>query len=295
LSIADWREQGIETGDRLMDSLKYHFVDPLNKVSYRSNSKNPSQEPFVLIFYPGGPAIEGKYLDQFAMGLAGQTGSCAVVFDLPNHGQEAVDNPSINYPEAVSMLFETLEGQFSKSSRMAVIGHSFGAYIALSMAELLGGRNISYILISTPEVLGANARLDRAMASSGLADFPITNEESFRAFWMQLLPLYFYRPPDAELVSFLSQNSFYEVTKNYLDASPRLSDFRLDRAPEGQFLLVDGEEDILRRPDGAKSTSLAALPVESVLIPEAGHFPMIESLAETIDVVASFINRQTGE
>jgi pimeloyl-ACP methyl ester carboxylesterase len=133
------------------------------------------------------------------------------------------------------------------------------------------------------------------MASSGLADFPITNEESFRAFWMQLLPLYFYRPPDAELVSFLSQNSFYEVTKNYLDASPRLSDFRLDRAPEGQFLLVDGEEDILRRPDGAKSTSLAALPVESVLIPEAGHFPMIESLAETIDVVASFINRQTGE
>jgi proline iminopeptidase len=185
--------------------------------------------------------------------------------------------------------------------RVAVLGHSYGAYLAMEYALRHPERVEALILVSAApvfdyvEVVLANAgERDEALAARfiELASAPPANDRALVEGFREILPLYFHRWDPTVGISLTanlvpSAAAFDHANRRCLpitDLRDRLG--RID-APT---LVISGRHDWLMPPERAGDRVAAGIPgARHVILEESGHFPFVEERRRFVEVVRAWL------
>jgi len=179
--------------------------------------------------------------------------------------------------------------------RWSVLGHSFGAYIALEYARRFPDRTDKLVLVSAapaldyPDVIAANlqrsgtpeqaALLQKAMAA------PLDSDEEFRRAWHLLLPLYFHNPQPWTDGIYSATALFHGFRMlSQFSALPLLGNLRMP------VLILTGRHDWIAPPaQGAERLKRGLPNARLTIFEDSGHFPFIEENALFLSVLGEFL------
>ncbi len=185
--------------------------------------------------------------------------------------------------------------------RVVVFGHSYGGFLALEYALRHPDRVDGLILCGTAPSFAhfpdALARIGRRATPEQLRVFDtmltLLDDDSLRAAWTTILPLYFRREEPEIGAALLKDTTFSAAAFNHV-ASNFMPTFNLEaRLPEIQVpvLILVGRHDWVMPPDLAAQKLCDGLPdAEMVVFEESGHLPFIEEAEAFIDVVRRWMS-----
>lgn len=254
----------------------------------------PLAPPVVLIHGSGG-AID--WWDEMIPLLAEQ-GRRTIAIDLLGYGGS--DKPSSGYSiESQASLVAQVLAKLGME-RAAVVAHSLGGKVATALAE------------SSPELVAGIGIIDTAPDSSyggqsgtaRVAKLPVVGQ----ALW-RIAPDFMVRRnlerafapgfdvpekfvDDIRAMTYPAYRDSTDESDAYTDAEGL--DVRLERAGL-PLLVIFGEQDRLYSAREAISAYAAIPDVETVLIPEAGHSPNVETPEKTAAILGRFVNSLAPE
>ena len=186
-------------------------------------------------------------------------------------------------------------------AQWTVLGHSFGAYVALDSAHRFPERVRKLVLVGGapaldyPDVIGANLTRRGTPAQAALLQqamsAPFESDEAFRRAWNALLPLYF-RSFDPTVAARMDEKMRYSADALFhgfrmlsqFSALPWLGDLRMP------VLVAGGRHDWIAPPaQGSERLSRGLPHAELALFEESGHFPFIEENERFLSVLTEFL------
>jgi proline iminopeptidase len=189
-------------------------------------------------------------------------------------------------------------------SRWAVMGHSFGGFVALEYALLFPNRTSRLILVDTsanpalPE--NDNTRHRKAekttpaiAAALKALDLPGSNAR-WKHLWHCILPLYFVAKPPQRLIAgdrIVYRDHARFLGYRLLQGLNFRAVLRRIRVPT---LLVAGRDDLVLPTLHSKILHNGIHTSRLVIVPRAGHFPFIERPRSFRRIVLSFLDRETA-
>lgn len=223
-----------------------------------------------------------------------------VYVDLPGHGRSPA--PADWATQDLDVWADDLDAVRAAHGfgAWSVLGHSYGAFIAMAYALRYPDRVRQLVLVGGgPSFAHAGAvlaGLDRrgqpeaaAALVAGLSA-PARDDAHFASEWAKVLPLYFHawHPRHLELFATTVYSAAGFNRGNQLlatlDLGPRLADI------EASTLVVTGDDDFIMPADGPGAALVAGIPRASrVVIADAGHFPFIEQTHATAHHLAAFL------
>lgn len=183
-----------------------------------------------------------------------------------------------------------------------LLGHSYGAYLALEFALCHPSRVAGLILCggaATIDYLDQAIELARARDQpaafqrfvSVLAD-PPSADDKVGAMWRDISPLYLAKPTTAQIEAIVGnlvpraatlRRSFFELLPDY-DMRPHLGEIL------HPTLVIAGAHDFIAPVEWAARPLHQGLPMSQLSIfGESGHFPFIEEHGRFLDVVSNWI------
>lgn len=194
--------------------------------------------------------------------------------DLPAHGQ-AAGEPFASVEEGAEWLGALLGAEGPVDS---VVGHSFGALIALEASVRFPGRIGCLVLVGAgarmpvhPKLLGA-AGNDLPGAARLIADWSLPRGEAGSEEWEDIVGLVESSRPGVLAADLQASNDY--------DATPVLG------SVEVPVLIVAGEDDRMVMTEAATALATGIPDARTVVISGSGHQPMISAPEE--------FNRQLG-
>lgn len=254
----------------------------------------------ALVTVHGGLGLDHSYLRRGLAPLADRFTLLHV--DLPGHGGS---------PPPADWAGEDLDGWADDLDavraargldRWHVLGHSYGGFIALAYALRHPARVDRLVLASAgpsfahaPSVLGGlegRGQPEAAQALLQAFSAPVGDDPAaFAADWARVLPLYFHRWAPRHLEAFAGTGycpAGFNRGNQLLataDFTPRLGEVG---APT---LVVGGDDDFIMPAAGPGAALASGIPgARQVVVPGAGHFPMLEQPDPTADAIAAFLS-----
>jgi proline iminopeptidase len=184
--------------------------------------------------------------------------------------------------------------------RWSVLGHSYGAFIALTYALRYPARVARLVLIGAgPSFAHAGAvlagldRRGQPEAAQALIDglsTPARDDAHFAEQWAKVLPLYFHAWDPRYLAAFAG-TTYSAAGFNRgnallatLDLAPRLAGLTVPT------LVVSGDDDFIMPADGPGAVLAAGIPAaRQVVIPGTGHVPFLETPSITAETIGAFV------
>lgn len=183
--------------------------------------------------------------------------------------------------------------------QVAVMGHSYGGFIALEFALRHPRRLGHLILVDTapafnyPAEIMANAERKGAteeMVAVLQADSPATDEEMLEQV-QSIFPLYF-KTFDPEVAERLSEKVIFSASGGALegelesyDVRPRLGEI------DAPTLILVGRDDFVCPPSQARVLNEGIPDSELVIFDDSGHFPYVEEAGLFFQTVRNWIER----
>jgi pimeloyl-ACP methyl ester carboxylesterase len=241
-------------------------------------------DPIVLL--PPGPGLDGSVFFPWFERLEGYR---LLAVDLPGHGGSDRGDPTrwtvVDWAADVARLAETLEPR-----DYTLLGHSFGARIALQHAVDHPGLAARVVCSGGVAHAGALAHVDETFASFGTPELRASVEAAFEAeesvetpadchaAWMGMMPFFLSDPQGPAL---------HDIERNWRDVrySPEIhrhegfGDYDVRASLPGvtvPVLVITGRDDRITRPE--ESEEIAALLPNATLriLEDTGHFPFAE-------------------
>jgi proline iminopeptidase len=188
--------------------------------------------------------------------------------------------------------------------RVAVLGHSYGAFLALEMALHCPERVAALVLVAGKASMDDMASaMARAQARLSPDDFrklvaafsrPVADDADYQRVWADILPVYFhhYHPPRAARMfertrysAAALNHAFAHCIPTY-NVGPRLHEVR---APT---LLVAGRHDWIAPPDRSELMAASLPDHELVVLEDSGHFCYAEQPQAFLAEVSGFLRRK---
>ena len=195
-------------------------------------------------------------------------------------------------PAVVEALGEAL-GELGEN-RLLLVGHSYGARLALDLMGAGSFNLIGGILLSLPTSWGSSPRFKDGIRAMGLSEVKIDQESDFKSYWRKILPLYFSSGvPSVSAEIALTTKTFWKASQKMTEGLPTLDLTATALANRRQvpILYLEGDEDA-RLPAGNMGTLQNAFPFwDYHLLSNCGHFPMIERPVETLAEAGEFISK----
>src|SRR5438105_12348766 len=172
----------------------------------------------------------------------------------------------------------------------AVLGHSYGSYIAQELALRHGASLDALILCSSapalddPRIVVANAQKrgtpHQVEALLGaLGGPPITDDAAFGRAWEAVLPLYFHRW-DPKLGAELTGRTIYSAAAfhhAFASCAPHFDNLARLREIETPTLILAGADDFIAPVEqGAQRLARGIAGSKLVVFENSGHFPFVE-------------------
>ncbi len=249
-----------------------------------------------LVALHGGFGLDHTYFRPWLEPLGMQL----ILPDLRGCGRSPRDGIGEAEFATLSADVEALRGELGHP-RWTVLGHSFGAYLALDYARRYPQRVEKLVLVGGapaldyPDVIGANlskigtpeqaAVLQKAMSA------PLESDEEFRRGWNLLLPLYF-RRFDPKIAAQMDAGAVYSAQALFhgfrmlsqFSALPWLGDV------EAPVLVTAGRYDWIAPPaQGAERLARGLPHARLAIFEESGHFPFIEENPRFLSVLGEFL------
>jgi proline iminopeptidase len=256
-------------------------------------------DPVVLV--PPGPGLDGSAFFPWFERLAGHR---LLAVDLTGHGRSDRGDPArwtvADWATDVARLAEAVGLE-----NYTLLGHSFGARVALQHAVDHPGHAARVICSGGVSHRGALGHMEETFASFGTPELRASVEAAFdaeeavetpedcHAAWMGQMP-FFLAEPDGPALS-------------ELDLSWRTIRYSPEMHRHGSFgeydvrgplpsvsvpvLVITGREDRITRPQ--ESEEIAALLSHATLaiVDGAGHFPFAERPSEYFDALGRWLDR----
>ncbi|HVV82369.1 MAG TPA: alpha/beta hydrolase [Kofleriaceae bacterium] len=251
-----------------------------------------------LLTIHGGLGLDHTYL---RAGLAGLADRFTLVHaDVAGHGRSPA--PADWAAQDLDVWADDLDAVRAARghSRWDVLGHSYGALIAMAYALRHPDRVGRLVLVGGgPSFAHAGAvlaELDRrghpeaaAALLAGLSA-PARDDDHFGSVWLEVLPLYFHRwEPryrDVFAGTRYSADGFNRGNEllGTLDFTPRLG------AIAAPTLVLGGDDDFIMPADGPGAVLASGIPgARRQVIPGSGHFPFLEVPEATTSAIADFL------
>ena len=181
-------------------------------------------------------------------------------------------------------------------ARATIVGHSYGAWIALGFAARYPERVERLILCGASPAfdyapdLARQERTDPAAVKAllaGLATPPATDDE-LRELWRTILPLYFESTPPPELLA-----RTHCSAAGYAHSSAALRGYSVvEQLPAMRMpmLVVVGTHDFITPPAQARRIAALAPDATVVELVRSGHFPFIEERDAYLAAIRSWLD-----
>lgn len=186
--------------------------------------------------------------------------------------------------------------------QILLLGHSYGAFLALEYAVRHPDRLRGLILVSAtpavdyvPEALAraeARATPGQMEALMNMLSGPVQDDETFRESWLRVLPVYF-QDYDERYGRELDRDARYSAAAYYhafghcvpeYDVRPHLSGIAVPT------LVLSGRHDWLAPPDLGAQRLLDAIPgARGVVFERSGHFPFVEEPERVITTIREWL------
>ncbi len=241
----------------------------------------------ALVLIHGGPGLDRRYFRPWFDSLT--DARRVVSWDLSRSGERSVDAWSREVFDVMDAL---------SIERADVLGHSFGAAVAISSAVAEPARVRSLVLVSPPS-LGPNetqlahvlSRGTRAQIAAFLGP-AATTQDAFDAHFRTMLPLYFANP-SSTLAGPLRESSVdfdvFRAGVASLDATDIAS--RVERA-EANTLVCVGAHDWLSDAQVAAGWTRRLRHSTTHVFSRSAHFPFMEEPELFLGVLERFLGDQ---
>jgi pimeloyl-ACP methyl ester carboxylesterase len=257
-------------------------------------------DPVILV--PPGPGLDGSAFFPWFERLEGHR---LLAVDLSGHGRSGRGDPDgwtvTGWAALIARLAETLALE-----DYTLLGHSFGARVALQHAVDHPGRAARVVCSGGVAYAGALEHMEDTFASFGTPELRASVEAAFEAeesvktsgdchaAWMGQMP-FFLAEPDGPALAEL-ERSWRDI--RYSPEMHRHDGFGEYDVRESlprvsvPVLVITGREDRITRP--AESEEIAALLPDSTLtiVEHAGHFPFAEQPKEYFGVLGTWLDRR---
>jgi pimeloyl-ACP methyl ester carboxylesterase len=254
-----------------------------------ANVKVEGSGPTIVLIHGFGAAID--WWDEIAPQLA--TDHRVIRIDLIGHGGTAAPDSGYSIERQAQLVSSILDKL--AVDRFTVVGHSMGGEVATALAEMKPERVERMVLIDSPPIAATTfTLLTKAYFAPVLGEFlsrfPI--ERAMRRGLEQGFAPGF--PVPERFVADLRQLT-YTAMRGAHDES---EDLRKAKAPYERIaalkplpplVVIFGNQDAIVPPDDAKL--FEQVPgARVVMIEGAGHSPMVESPAKTLEAIRSFLS-----
>jgi pimeloyl-ACP methyl ester carboxylesterase len=255
--------------------------------------------PIILLH--AGPGLDGSIFFPWFERLKGHR---LLAPDLRGHGRSDLGDPSgwtwSGWADDVARLAEALDlGAYT------LLGHSFGARIALQHAVDLPGHAKRIVCSGGVAHAGALAHLEATFEEFGTPELRVKVEAAFDAeetvqtpeachdIWTAQMP-FFLADPDGPALREVADRwrdvryspQMHRIDPGVFDVRDRLADVNVP------VLVITGAEDRITRPQESEEIA-AALPDATLSIVEgAGHFPFIEAPERYLGVIGSWLREE---
>ena len=228
----------------------------------------------VCVVIPGGPGLRADYLLSWARRSARGCRVAALGYDsFAGRGLE-------------SALRRAARGlrRIAPDGAEVLVGHSFGARLALELLRREPGLARRALLVSCPASFESSGKFQRLKRGLRLPA-AIESEADFRAYWRGVLPLYFHRPPSPREIGALCRGTSWMKSAglgSMITGAPR----KLPRRTAVRLTFVNGRRDARFPASNAARLRRLFPDARHADIPACGHFPMLEKPAR----MGSFIS-----
>ena len=183
---------------------------------------------------------------------------------------------------------------------VAVIGHSYGGFIALEFALRYSSRVDQLVLIDTAPAMSDSRQIEESARRQGATDEMIAllkgadqhDDASLRQRFAMLLPLYF-RTWDEVLATKLLDGRIVRASGRTrpsevraYDVTSRLGEINIPT------LVLAGRDDFICPPEQARILAQGINQAELAIFEESGHFPFVEQSSEFLSTVGNWLNRR---
>lgn len=223
----------------------------------------------VVLVFPGGPGINSQYLTGFAREYFTDRAK-ACVFSLPCHDGSPHNNKPLNLSELVIAYRNFIKAEFANITVFYGVGHSLGCLILSRLKENYG-TTFTSILLASPNVAGKIN--DETLSAFSKVKQGIDGYSNLK-YLNGILPLYFSNIPQG-IDSLIDP----EGCNLELRVDLKLEDIRKHflsscESPTQSYLII-GQNDIISQATLNDRDFLSRM-TKRWVIPNCGHFPMIE-------------------
>jgi proline iminopeptidase len=256
------------------------------------------EHPTVLVLH-GGPGYDHAYFKPAPSAL----NDVAQIVYLDQRGQGRSAHVSVESCTVEQMADDA--AVFCRTlgiERPSVLGHSFGGFVALHLAlrhpDLVGSLILVDSAASSADVDGAMERLEELHGPEvRAAAEPVfggdVSEDAMEAFGRLVTPAYVHSPEKVGPVMETWGRSAFtqEVAEHFFGHLAALYDVRERLGEIGvPTLVLVGESDWLIPPSASRVIAEGIPGAELVVIPDAGHFSLVERPEAYADAVRLFLS-----
>jgi pimeloyl-ACP methyl ester carboxylesterase len=247
--------------------------------------------PAIVMIHGFGAAID--WWDEIAPALA--TDHRVIRIDLIGHGGTAAPASGYTIPRQAELVAAVLDRL--GVDQVTVIGHSMGGEVATALAERNPARIAAMILIDSPPTAGTTFTIMTDAAMTPVIGELLSHFETGEAIRRGLaqgfapgFPVPEKFVADLQQLTYTAFRSAHEESIAYRTTKP--TNERLAAlTPVPPLLALTGTEDAIVPPEHAKY--FAQVPgAKIVMIEGAGHSPMVEKPARTLELIRSFLQPQ---
>ena len=252
---------------------------------------------FPLIVLHGGPGMDHHMFRPYLDPLADDY-RLLYVDERGQGGSERVDPATLSldrFARDIDLLAEALA-----LDGFVLLGHSFGAIIAISHATELGTAEAYVIsggadesdalLADVEESLEALGSAGEAIAASWEQERTVQTEEELQQLIRAQLPFHFHGEPPAGYGEDMVGSP--DVLRHFANAGYGDFDYRPKLAGVTKpTLLIVGEHDRTTTPRAARVLHQGIAGSELVVVPDAGHMSFVERTDVYLGAVRPFLDR----
>jgi proline iminopeptidase len=258
--------------------------------------------PVSLLFMHGGMGLDHSY---FRPGVDSLADDYQLVFyDHRLNGRSSRANSETVDLETMATDAEAVARQ-TCSGEVVVVAHSFGAWVAMKLAERSPDLVSRFVLVApglSPTVgdtlMAHVAQQGTAPQQQALADAftgRLQNDHELGLAWKTLAPLYVSSRENAALVRRALDHTHFSLLgfQRFLVSGAGQVDWQaVLRQLQAPVLVVGGSDDWLERDAKANSATISRLPPRGdlAMIEHCGHLPFIERPAAFCDAISRWVH-----
>lgn len=251
---------------------------------------NSADKSSAVVGLAGGPGLSSFYLDDLIIQISKGVSAQGIVVDYLMHPEDSYipDFHKLDYVFLVNDVAKLINSLALEFKKIFIVGHSMGARIAIDSGTI-AEKSSKLALISLPYKFKSSELFQEGLKKLQGQLPSLFSNGDFEEYFFLIHHLFFANDVRLGREHKLFSKLAFERTISALEGAPLIPKSNPQHARV--FL---GSHDFRLAESNCSDLSKLFGPENITMIEKAGHFPMIESPAETVNEILAFVSRKSG-